>query len=1279
MDGQRDTELVKQVLAGNADSYGRLVDLHGRAVFAVACSRTGDYTSSEDISQDAFLLAYEQLATLRRPKDFGPWVRAIARNLCRRWQRNRVYRRKLQEDATSVRERLGYAEYSQPLQQLERQETRSLLRSALDALPQREREALLLFYFQRQSVAEAAATAEVSEAAIRKRLQRARAHLRDRMAAQLESELKAVAEDRRLPALVIAGIGAGSTFGKVANAASAAPSGIAWLAARLMTWLAGRAWTPAAGTIAIAALTALAIFAVNTGDNADGRAVTQAPGATVVAESTTAVTTQETQAVMPRPGGASPAVRDGIKAPSLGVPNPPENSASVSGTVREPRGNPVAGAKVEALLYTFEHGIRAGVRQVAGETTSGDDGTYALAGLPATKGRVMIFATGSTWAAGGNRIEPIQQGERRADIDVVLQVPMKLRGQVVDPTDRPVPGATVFVGGVAHPDFYAKNESTPQKPWLPMDQYGGYARTTTDATGRFVFDRVPEGWVLSEVGAFKEGYALRYFYSEEGRKRRELEAMKGTNWSAFAIPPSPGELRIRMVPGAAVSGRVVSAADGQPVPDARVTLEATTNYGQYECISYRALATTDAFGIFRLADIPSDEACLQAHAGSLVSDLLPVGLTLGRPLENVDLAVARPCSIEGTVFDVAAGQPWGNAALYYVKKDSTGAAWLELQTDEHGQYLAAGLPAGNWMLAPRGWRLDKEDHPDEQGMQGITVALESEGVTKHMDLYGHRDSNSDSLLPKITGRVLDASGRPVAGADVSVQYHYGRAQTDKAGRFELARVPSGPQVVKAFDSATLTFGVASIEVPDGQEVSADVVLTAEAARISGRLFDERGQPFRKRLPFQCYPPIQGDSLTSNDDGTYTTGPIEPGEYTLTPRAFEVGCQADPLTQVITVEPGDDPADLNFVLRTMRGFLAGTVTLQDGSPASYVVVTVREEEVLARGRTGPDGGFRVGPIDGEDIRLEVQKSDAGLHTVVEHLKTGTEDLKVVLEPAGIVKGRLVLPGDELKNVILGAYRESSPGFGLTLEGEEFQGDAPAGVYYIHITYGGRTRKVGPYSVTPGATTDLGTLDFVSGTGNIIGAVLKDGRPVPPAEAMLRMVARPEQASEDEIWAGSSAVSDDGVCRLEGLDPGRYNVSVVLFATQGGQRCFSQTVSVSADVETRADFALPCEEATLSGTLAGFRDGESKAVRIYLFEPGKCPIRAGNNAEVDLAAVGALAQFWARPDGTFAGSHLPSGSFEAVAVRIDRGTWTAPVSAKVELSPEKPATVQLALTP
>jgi RNA polymerase sigma-70 factor (ECF subfamily) len=71
--------LVKAVLAGDRDMYGRLYHLYAPLVHGILLARM-PRSEVEDLVQDIFLHALKKLHTLRDAGSFGPWIAMIARN-----------------------------------------------------------------------------------------------------------------------------------------------------------------------------------------------------------------------------------------------------------------------------------------------------------------------------------------------------------------------------------------------------------------------------------------------------------------------------------------------------------------------------------------------------------------------------------------------------------------------------------------------------------------------------------------------------------------------------------------------------------------------------------------------------------------------------------------------------------------------------------------------------------------------------------------------------------------------------------------------------------------------------------------------------------------------------------------------------------------------------------------------------------------------------------------------------------------------------------------------
>ena len=141
-----DKTLVRAVLAGDKTSYEKLYDRYAPLIRAICCDETGNLADAQDLAQDVFMRAYENLYNLHDPNRFGRWLIGIARLRCKEWRR--LNRRRRDSDAE-----LNSSEPVTPEPgdhgQLKR------LRETISMLPEKERLALHAFYLQKQSAEDA--------------------------------------------------------------------------------------------------------------------------------------------------------------------------------------------------------------------------------------------------------------------------------------------------------------------------------------------------------------------------------------------------------------------------------------------------------------------------------------------------------------------------------------------------------------------------------------------------------------------------------------------------------------------------------------------------------------------------------------------------------------------------------------------------------------------------------------------------------------------------------------------------------------------------------------------------------------------------------------------------------------------------------------------------------------------------------------------------------------------------------------------------------------------
>jgi RNA polymerase sigma-70 factor (ECF subfamily) len=77
-----DERIIHECLEGNSKKFGLLVDKYKASTYSLAYSKLGNFRDADDITQEAFIQAFNNLRTLKPGEDFCPWLYAITKNLC---------------------------------------------------------------------------------------------------------------------------------------------------------------------------------------------------------------------------------------------------------------------------------------------------------------------------------------------------------------------------------------------------------------------------------------------------------------------------------------------------------------------------------------------------------------------------------------------------------------------------------------------------------------------------------------------------------------------------------------------------------------------------------------------------------------------------------------------------------------------------------------------------------------------------------------------------------------------------------------------------------------------------------------------------------------------------------------------------------------------------------------------------------------------------------------------------------------------------------------------
>ena len=234
---------------GDQAAYGRIVAASQNAITAIALAITRDVPASEDIAQEAFISAWQNLQRLQNPTSFLPWLRQITRNLAYDHLRGRQRRSGELDDADEV---IAAAADPQPdpAQQALQDEELRVAADLISALPDESREVLLLYYREGQSSQQVAALLGLSDAAVRKRLSRARSTVREQWLQRFASFARDSAPTAAFTSIVATAL--------TLSSPPAAAASLLSLGAAAGTKTFGKVLLGAAGSLGLAMVAALA-------------------------------------------------------------------------------------------------------------------------------------------------------------------------------------------------------------------------------------------------------------------------------------------------------------------------------------------------------------------------------------------------------------------------------------------------------------------------------------------------------------------------------------------------------------------------------------------------------------------------------------------------------------------------------------------------------------------------------------------------------------------------------------------------------------------------------------------------------------------------------------------------------------------------------------------------------------------------------------------------------------------------------------------------------------
>ncbi|HET7904337.1 MAG TPA: sigma-70 family RNA polymerase sigma factor [Candidatus Eisenbacteria bacterium] len=177
-----DEELVRRAQADDERAFGELVERYESKVYSLGIKMLRNPEDAEDVLQDTFLRAYRGLKSFKGNSTFSTWIYRITANSALMRLRKKQLPTVSIEDADEREAPINIADWAPgPVEQLLNEETRQAMNEAIESLPPEFGQVFVLRDVEGLSNAEVAEILDLSVAAVKSRLHRARLKVRNRL------------------------------------------------------------------------------------------------------------------------------------------------------------------------------------------------------------------------------------------------------------------------------------------------------------------------------------------------------------------------------------------------------------------------------------------------------------------------------------------------------------------------------------------------------------------------------------------------------------------------------------------------------------------------------------------------------------------------------------------------------------------------------------------------------------------------------------------------------------------------------------------------------------------------------------------------------------------------------------------------------------------------------------------------------------------------------------------------------------------------------------------
>lgn len=198
-----DKEIIEQVLAGDNNAFGGLVERYQTRVYNLALRMCGNRDDAFDLAQEAFFRAWRGLSGFQFESAFSTWLFRLTANVCLDWIRAKKRRPTVSLTTVDDEDEETQLELPDPAKGPEAlllaAEDRAAVARAMNQLPVEYRQILTMRAINDLSYTEIAEILQIKEGTVKSRLSRARLALRNKLLQNgnnLESDSSVFSEGR---------------------------------------------------------------------------------------------------------------------------------------------------------------------------------------------------------------------------------------------------------------------------------------------------------------------------------------------------------------------------------------------------------------------------------------------------------------------------------------------------------------------------------------------------------------------------------------------------------------------------------------------------------------------------------------------------------------------------------------------------------------------------------------------------------------------------------------------------------------------------------------------------------------------------------------------------------------------------------------------------------------------------------------------------------------------------------------------------------------------------